>query len=393
MLETAKHWEAELRRLHERIAPRFRRSEPRRRALGYLRGLLSPVERKNGWHLAEALGEATPDGVQRLLNAADWDADQVRDDLQVYAKEHLGPDEEAMLIVDETGFLKKGAKSVGVKRQYSGTAGRIENCQVGVFLCYATSQGAALIDRALYLPKDWAEDPERRTEAGVPEALTFQTKPRLAEAMIARALDAGMPSAWVTGDTIYGSDRRLRMFLEQRQQPFVLAVPKNEKLWHGGPDYYAASELAAKVEPEAWRRLSAGEGSKGPRFYDWTLVDLWRLQLSEEERSWGHYLLIRRSVSNPEERAYYVVFAPRKQAKLERLVQVAGARWQIEQAFQAAKGECGLDEYEVRRWEAWHRHVTLAMLAHAFLVAMRDAAGRDSTAELKDMAAARKGGT
>lgn len=372
MLETVKHWEAQLERLHERIAPRFKRSEPRRRAFGYLRGLLSPVERKNGWQLAEALGEATPDGIQRLLNAADWDAEVVRDDLQRYVQDHLG-DGEAVLIVDETGFLKKGTKSVGVKRQYSGTAGRIENCQIGVFLCYATSRGAALIDRALYLPQDWASDAERREEAGVPEEIAFQTKPRLAEAMIARALDAGVPSAWVTGDTIYGSDRRLRMFMEQRQQPFVLAVPKNEKLWHGGPDYYTASELAAKVEPKDWHRLSAGEGSKGPRFYDWALVDLWRLQLSEEERSWGHYLLVRRSTSEPEERAYYVVFAPRKQAKLERLVQVAGARWQVEQAFQAAKGECGLDEYEVRRWNAWHRHMTLAMLAHALLVAMRAA--------------------
>ena len=181
MLEKVEHWELELERLHERIAPRFKRSEPRRRALGYLRGLLSPVERKNGWQLAEALGEATPDGVQRLLNAADWDADQVRDDLRAYAVEHLGSDE-GILVIDETGFLKKGTKSAGVKRQYSGTAGRMrrnfcaKNCQIGVFLCYATSRGAALIDRALYLPKDWADDAERREEAGVPEEVSFQTR-------------------------------------------------------------------------------------------------------------------------------------------------------------------------------------------------------------------------
>lgn len=369
MVEIVQQWDQELEQLYHRIAPRFRRAEPRQRALGYLRGLLSTCERKNGWHLAELLGETTPDGVQRLLSSADWDADQVRDDLRAYVADHLG-DEEAVLIVDETGFLKKGAHSVGVKRQYSGTAGRIENCQVGVFLCYAGRYGPAFVDRELYLPKDWAQDEARRQEADVPEEVGFATKPRLAEAMLERALDAGVPCAWVTADSIYGGDRQLRMYLEAREQAFVLAVPSNEPLWLNGPNY-KASEIAGGLAPHAWRRLSAGDGSKGPRLYDWALVELWRLQLSEDEQQWGHYLLVRRSIEEPDELAYYVVFALRAKAVLGELVRVAGTRWQIEVAFESTKGECGLDEYEVRKWPAWYRHITLALLAHAFLAVVR----------------------
>ena len=368
--DTAERWSDELARLHHRIAVRFRRAEPRRRALGYLRGLLATCERKNGWHLAELLGEPTPDGVQRLLNAAGWEADLVRDDLRAYVTEHLGSGE-AVLVVDETGFLKKGTHSVGVQRQYSGTAGRIENCQVGVFLCYATPERAAFLDRALYLPKDWVTDEARREEAGVPSEIRFKTKPELAREMLERAFEAGVEPAWVTADTVYGGDRRLRLFLEEEEQPFVLAVPSNEPLWWGGPVYHAASDLAGRVEEQAWQRLSAGDGSKGPRLYDWALVELWRLQMTLQERQWRHYLLVRRSVSDPAERAYYVVFARHEAASLERLVRVAGTRWQIESAFEEAKGECGLDEYEVRKWEAWHRHITLSLLAHAFLAVIR----------------------
>ena len=226
--------DAELTALHARIGSRFRRAEPRQRALGYLRGLLSPVVRKNGWQLAEHLGERTPDGVQRLLNGADWDAEAVRDDLRAYVVEQLA-DPEAVLVVDETGFLKKGTHSVGVKRQSSGTAGRIENSQVGVFLCYASVHGTAFLDRALYLPKEGAADTIRRTETHGPEGVTCRTKPALALEMIERALDAGVPCRWVTGDEVYGGDRRLRFRLEQRRQPFVLAVACNEPLWRDGP--------------------------------------------------------------------------------------------------------------------------------------------------------------
>ena len=370
MVETIQQWTGELQQLHSRIAPRFRRAEPRRRALGYLKGLLATVERKNGWHLAELIGESTPDGVQRLLNAADWDADAVRDDLRQYVVEHLGS-EDAILIVDETGFLKKGRHSAGVKRQYSGTAGRIENCQIGVFLCYASEKGSAFIDRELYLPKEWAEDGTRRREAAIPEEVDFETKPQLARDMLERACEADVPRAWVVGDTIYGGDRRLRRFLEEEEQPFVLAVPSNEPLWYGGPTYLSAEEIAARMAPGAWQRLSAGDGSKGPRLYDWALADVWRLQMTPEERSWGHYLLVRRAIEDPSDRTYYVVFARRAEAVLEKLVRVAGMRWHIESCFESAKGECGLDEYEVRRYDAWYRHITLALLTHAFLAAVR----------------------
>lgn len=365
-----RQWSRELVALHGRIAPRFCRAEPRERALRYLRGLLSSVQRKNGWQLAEHLGERSPDGVQRLLNAAHWDADGVRDDLRAYVVERLG-DPEGVLVVDETGFLKKGSNSVGVKRQYSGTAGRIENCQVGVFLCYASRYAAAFIDRALYLPKEWAADPERRAQAGVPEAVAFQTKPALALAMIERALDAGVPCRWVTGDEVYGGDRTLRFVLEQRRQPFVLAIACNEPLWRDGPVYRPAQELASQLPATAWQRLSAGAGTKGPRFYDWAWQPLWRLQLTPAEQAWGHWLLVRRSLKKPDELAYYVTFAPRQGMTLKTLVQVAGRRWAIEAGFEATKQECGLDEYEVRSWQAWHRHITLALLAHAFLVAMQ----------------------
>jgi SRSO17 transposase len=376
-------WAADLETLHRRIAGRFARSEQRGRSLAYLKALLSPVERKNGWQMAEQIGEATPDGVQRLLNAADWSADTVRDDLRSYVTEHLG-DAEAVLVVDETGFVKKGDKSVGVQRQYCGAAGRIENCQVGVFLCYASRHGGAFLDRALYLPKDWALNPERRREAGVPSWVRFRTKPELAREMLERAMAAGVPFRWVTGDAVYGSDRRLRLFLEQNEQWFVLAVPSNELLMWGGPSYHRADALTAAVSAEQWQRLSAGDGAKGPRVDDWALVELWRLQLTAEQRQWGHYLLARRSVEKPEEIAYYVVFCPRAQALLETLARVAGSRWQIEVGFEGAKGACGLDQYEVRKWAAWHRHITLSLLAHAFLAAMRAREGPEGREEAEE---------
>lgn len=370
MVEVVQQWDQELDVLHAHLAPRFRRAEPRRRARAYVQALLSSCDRKNGWQLAELLGEPTPDGVQRLLNAAGWDAEAVRDDLRSYVVQHLGaPD--AVLVIDETGFLKKGTKSVGVKRQYSGTAGRIENCQIGVFLCYASQQGAAFIDRALYLPKEWARDPARRAEAAVPEVVPFATKPALATEMVLRALDAGVPCGWVTGDSIYGGDRTLRVSLEQREQPFVLAVPANEPLWRDGPQYLEARDIATDLLPDAWQRLSAGAGAKGPRWYDWAWQPLWRLQLTPEERAQGHWLLIRRSLDDPTDVAYYVVFAPRATTTLATVVRVVGMRWTIESGFETAKSDCGLDEYEVRKWAAWYRHITLALLAHAFLTVMR----------------------
>ena len=361
-------WAVGFEEMHQCIAGRFRRPEPRSRALAYLQGLLSPVERKNGWQLAEQAGDATPDGVQRLLYNYRWDADLVRDDLRDYVVEHLGC-ADAVLVVDETGFLKKGEKSVGVQRQYSGTAGRIENCQVGVFLAYAGARGRALLDRELYLPQVWADDRERRREAGVPESARFRTKPQLAQLMLGRALEAGVPFAWFTGDEVYGSDRNLRLWLEREEVPHVMAVKRNEKLWAmtgRGPLQVRADRLASQVEESGWVRCSAGDGAKGPRVYDWTAVDIRPLR----EPGQGHWLLVRRSIANPGELAYYVCFGP-AETVLKQLVRVAGTRWSIEECFEEAKGQVGLDQYEVRKWDGWYRHITLAMLAHAYLAVIR----------------------
>ena len=292
-------WAEGIEGIHECISARFHRSEPRRRALEYLKGLISPVERKNAWQLAERAGDATPDGVQRLLSTYRWDAHLVRDDLRAYLVEHLG-DTEAVLVVDETGFLKKGNKSVGVRRQYGGTAGRIENCQVGVFLAYAGSGGKALLDRELYLPKVWAEDRGRRREAGVPEGTVFRTKGQLAQMMLERAVDSGVPFGWFTGDEVYGSDRHLRLWLERKGIPHVLAVKTDEKLWawtEKGPLQVRADRLASQVEESGWVRCGAGDGAKGPRVYDWTAVDIRPLM----EPGKGHWLLARRNIANPGE--------------------------------------------------------------------------------------------
>ena len=356
-------WADGLQHLANRLAPRFARSEPRRRALAYLRALLAPIERKNGWQLAEAAGDRTPDGVQEFLSRVHWDAEAVRDDLRNYVVEHLG-EPQAVLVLDETGFLKKGTKSVGVQRQYSGTAGRIENCQIGVFLAYVSRRGQAFIDRALYLPESWAGDPARRREAGVPEEVGFHTKPELARAMLERAFAAGVPCAWVAGDSVYGSDHRLRRSIVQQGRGYVLEVTSAQRLGFKRVDAWAA-----EFAPEAWQRLSAGEGAKGPRLYAWAYR-----AFPGAAPGWRQGLLVRRSLSNRDELAFYLTYSP-ETSGLEDLVRVAGLRWTIEVCFEEAKGEVGLDQYEVRRWSAWHRHITLALLAHAYLVVIRSQAG------------------
>jgi len=356
--------------LHEvaqRIGQRFARAAPRQRALVYLRGLLSPVPRKNGWQLAEHAGDRSPYGVQHLLGRASWEADQVRDDLRAYVVDHLG-DPDGVLIVDETGFLKKGEQSAGVQRQYSGTAGKVENCQVGVFLAYSTARGRTFLDRALYLPRAWTAQAKRCQAAGIPPTVVFATKPRRARQMLERAFDAGVPARWVTGDAVYGSDSQFRHFLENRHLAYVLGVTSNYTLRP-----YTAATLADQLPKKAWKRRSAGRGSKGPRRYDWALH---RIYL--DERGWGHWLLVRRQIRAPHERAYYRVYAPAN-TTLAQLVMVAGKRWAVEECFETAKGECGLDEYEVRSWTGWHRHVTLAMLAHAYLAVVRAQAAHTGT--------------
>jgi SRSO17 transposase len=366
-------WAAGLEEVHARIGSRFARSEPRERVLAYVRGLLAPVERKNSWTLAERAGEASPDGMQRLLAAADWDADAVRDDVRDYVVEHLG-DPAGVLVVDETGFLKKGTKSAGVARQYSGTAGRIENCQVGVFLAYATAIGRTFLDRELYLPKGWIEDRDRCAEAAIAEDVQFATKPELAIRMLTRALDAEVPAGWVTGDEVYGQHYRLRASLEQRRMPYVLAVPVNQHVIATVENKVVerrADNLIATLSAQAWKPISAGAGAKGPRLYHWARAPIRPL----EDPAMGYWLLARRSLTDPTDLAYYLCHGS-PSTPLRELVRVAGARWAIEESFQSAKGEVGLDQYQVRRYDAWYRHITLVMLAHAFLTITRASAAK-----------------
>ena len=378
-------WTEELDAVSERIAPHFARSEVRDRARDYLRGLLSAVERKNGWQLAEVAGNATPYGLQHLLGRANWDADAVRDDLREYVLEHLG-DEDAVLVVDETGFIKKGEKSVGVKRQYTGTAGKTENCQVGVFLAYASRRGQAFVDREIYLPNEWAEDGGRREQAGVPAEVGMRTKPALAKEMLGRALEGGVSAAWVVADSVYGDTRRLGMFLEDKEQPYALAVSGKAYVWAGFEQHRVGTvldslrqgELPSEEAEEGWKRISAGEGSKGLRLYDWLRLPL-NPPLQEGFERW---LLVRRSIEDPQEDlAAYTVFAP-EGTTLGSLARAAGSRWRVEIGFEEAKGQVGLSHYEVRSWRGWYRHITLALFAHAFLAAIR-AEGRDIEASQK----------
>ncbi|MFE9328970.1 IS701 family transposase [Nocardia sp. NPDC052278] len=360
-------WVAGLDDLFGRVAGRFYRAEPRLRARMYVRGLLAPLAGKNGWTLAEAAGELTPDGMQRLLNKAAWDVDGVRDDLRDYAVRYLG-DRDGVLIVDETGFIKKGTKSAGVQRQYSGTAGRIENSQLGVFCAYASARGRTLIDRELYLPKSWIADPDRCREAGVPEEIEFATKTVLAKQMLARAFDAGVPARWVTADEAYGGDYKFRTWLEERRVGYVVAVPRTQTI-PVTAGCTRADQLVARAPEQAWKRLSCGAGAKGPRLFDWAVASLLALEFTTPT-GWGRWLLARRALTpnakGELEIAYYMCCAPTGTTD-EELIRVAGGRWAIEDCFQTAKTEVGLDHYQVRRYDAWYRHITLAMLAHTYL--------------------------
>jgi SRSO17 transposase len=366
---TVRGWAGHFEQLIERIGGCFARHDLRKRAAAYVRGLVGPVQRKNGWQLAEHVGDATPHAVQRLLDRASWDADAVRDELVKYARAHLLTERDpGVLIVDETGFLKKGDKSVGVQRQYSGTAGRIENCQVGVFLALSGPRGRALIDRELYLPKSWCEDEVRLRKSHVPPEVGFMTKPRLAQRMIARALDApggGLRPRWVLGDEVYGSDGKTRRFLEDHGQPYVLAVTSQQRLWVDF-EQRRVDHIARDVAPEGWHRLSVAPGSKGLRMYGWAGGRFG----APTDSGLVHWLLIRRSISEEPEHAYYLCAAP-SNTTLQDLAVAAGQRWAIECCFESAKQEAGLDDYEVRSWHGWHRHVTLSMAAVAMLAAVR----------------------
>ncbi|MDQ2713990.1 MAG: IS701 family transposase [Chloroflexota bacterium] len=367
-------WTTELDQLSQRIRQYFVRPESHQQALAYLQGLMSDASRKNAWQVAEEMGEVTPYAIQHLLARARWDYDGVRDELRTYVWETFA-EPNGVLVIDETGFLKKGTKSVGVQRQYSGTASRIENCQVGVFLSYASSRGHTLLDRELYVPKSWTDDQDRFREAHVPAGVTFATKPELARRMLQRTLDAGLPVAWVTGDTVYGSALPLRADLEARKQAYALAVACKEHVEVQGTRR-RVDQVAQSLAREDWQELSAGTGSKGPRLFAWARIELAGPEIS----GWQRWLLVRRSLdegAKPAEMAYVLVFAPAG-TSLEEMVETFGMRWTVEQCFEEGKGEVGLDEYEVRSWYGWYRHVTLSMLAMAFLAALRANGEEDS---------------
>ena len=345
------------------VAGRFGRVEPRQTAREFVAGLLSPVERKNCWWLAEQAGHEDPQAMQRLLRTAVWDADAVRDDVRGFVAAQLGG-AGGVLICDETGFLKKGMCSVGVQRQYSGTAGRIENSQVGVFLSYASPRGRALVNRRIYLPRSWADDPQRCAAAGVPADVGFATKPELALGMITGAVAAGMPVSWVASDEAYGDNGAFRTGVAALGLGYVLAVSRTHRIpaWPGGKRRLRADHAAAALPRTCWHRISAGGGAKGPRWYDWAWVCAHQP---------GHSLLIRRGSDGV--LAFYRCWSPAP-VPLAALIHVAGTRWSIEEQFQAAKSQVGLDHYQVRTWTAWHRFTTLAMLALAFLMACAAAA-------------------
>jgi SRSO17 transposase len=343
-----------------RVAGRFSRVEPRRRARAFVLGLLSDLPRKNCWTIAEHAGDRSPDGMQDLLSRAVWDADAVRDDVRETAVEHLGR-EDAMLVVDETGDVKKGEHTAGVQRQYTGTAGRIENAQVGVFLTYTTKTGHTLIDRELYVPASWTEDPDRCADAGIPAETGFATKTELAGRMIVRALDGGVPAGWVAGDEVYGASSALRGELEDRGVGYVLAVACGHRI-HAGTEPERADQLAARLPKRSWQRVSAGRGAKGHRFYDWAWITVHDTDSDVRGYRW---LLIRRN-RRTGELAFYRCFSPHR-VPLATLVRVAGRRWTIEESFQTSKGQTGLDQHQVRTWKSWYRWTTLVLLAHLFL--------------------------
>ena len=359
-------WADEFEVLWQEAGRCFRRYDLRSRAEGYVQGLLGRIDRKNGWQLAEYLGDETPHGIHRLLDRASWDVADVRDELVRYVRKNLlSPNEAGVLIVDETGFLKKGDKSAGVQRQYSGTAGRIENCQIGVFLALAGANGRALIGRELYLPQSWCNDVERRKSAAIPQDVSFATKQQLAKKMLSRAFENGIRPRWVLGDEIYGSDSKFRRFLESKSQPYVLAVSCQQRLWIDCRQK-RFDDIVKDIPEDKWFRMSVADGAKGPRVYNWAAG---RFGVPDES-GLVKWMLFRRSVESPDELAYYMCLATGDTTPQD-LAIAAGQRWNIECCFEATKQETGLDEYEVRSWHGWYRHVSLSMLAMAFLTVVR----------------------
>ena len=356
-------YENEFNRLTYRLGKIFSSESGFQNMHKYLRGLLGNAERKNGWQLSEYVGNSTPYALQQFIYRGRYSADNLRNELRSYVGENLGEDE-GILVVDETGFLKQGKKSCGVQRQYSGTAGRIENCQIGVFLTYASSKGHCPVDRRLYMPKDWMDDPLRRDEAGVPETLDFQTKPQMALEMIQEATAANLPYTWVTGDCVYGDYTDIRMWLEKNKKCYVMCVSGKSYVWRGSKQE-SISSILKDLPEEGWLEASCGDGSKGARVYDWLLVPVNPGTVEGFERS----LLIRRSKSDPKELRAYICFASIG-TPVQKLVEVAGSRWTVETCFKESKSEVGLDQYEVRSYAGWYKHITFSCLAIALLTVL-----------------------
>ncbi len=389
--EELKQWQEEFDAFHARFADLFERSESREQARKYLRGLLTEAERKNSWQVAEAVGDRIPDRMQRLLYRVPWDADAARDRLQEFVSETFG-DAEGIGVVDETGFLKKGTRSVGVARQYTGTAGKRENSQVATVLSYATRDAHVFLDRRLYLPEAWAADRTRRAQAHVPEEVGFATKPQQAIAMLEHAWEQGVPMRWVTGDEVYGDSPRLRETIQAHGRFYVLAVSANTRVWterpevqepqqqtggrprhaprvaKGGTPARMVSEIIASLPTTSWKRLAVVEGEKGMITYHWARVRV--VESRDQLPGPDIWLLSRRSESAPGKLAYYLAYAPAKTG-LATLVRVASTRYTVEQCIEEAKGETGLDQYEVRFWHSWYRHITLSMMAHGWLASIK----------------------
>jgi SRSO17 transposase len=361
-------WNAELQGMFARTRSLFYRTESKKHAEQYMLGLLSTVERKNGWTIAEHAGELEPKALQRFLNLSPWDAEALRDRNRDYAMDHFA-DSGGILVADPTGFGKKGYKSVGTQRQYSGTLGRVDNCQIATFLCYVTSdRDRVLLDRRLYMPQSWTADPVRCAEAGVPADVTFKTRPEQVRDMIDSARQAGVPFAWFTADEEFGQNPGLCDYLQNTRTPYVMAVPKNTQFTDSCGTILRCDTRAERLPRNAWSRRACGIGLKGPRVYDWALIDS-----ADPE----HRYMIRRSITD-DELAFYHCYDPHR-AGFGELVYVAGARWPIEECFGSGKNETGLDHYQVRTWDAWHRHITLSMLTNTFLAITASKAKKGDT--------------
>ena len=363
-------WEmdSEYLNLTHRISGVFPNEASFMNAKKYLTGLLSPIERKNGWQMAEGVGDATPYSLQQFLYRGRFSADRLRDELRRYVNDTVG-EEDGVLVVDETGFLKQGKMSCGVKRQYSGTAGRIENCQIGVFLTYASAKGHAAIDRRLYIPEDWFGDRERCRKAGIPETVNFITKPRMALEMIQDATAAGVMYRWVTGDCVYGDYRTIRLWLEEQRKGYALCVSGKEHVQLGWKRVSVGSILKG-LSADGWFEASCGEGSKGARVYDWQAIGIG----FDQPDGWNRQLLVRRSKTKPEDMRAYVCFAPHG-TSVTKLVRIAGTRWTVERVFAESKSKVGLDHYEVRSHDGWYKHITFSCLALAMLTGISSHSG------------------